>query len=590
MKQRLAALLGADHLGLWPVLLVAVGLRLYGLAWDGGYLFHPDERFVLSVAEQVAAWRPAGVVLGRTSPLNPFWNVDEAIPRHFPYGHVTVYLAALAKPLAGSLAAWTGLDPLVAGARLLAALADTLAVGLAFLLGRAVGGPKVGWLAAALLAGTVLHVQYAHFYTADTLLTPFVLAALLAMVRLASDRSPVISARWPLMAGGLVGLAAGVKVTGGLLLLPLLAAHLLAGPTAPPGAWRRWPRPAWGWFGVSALAAGATFALTNPYALLDWPRFLSSLAAEAGMVRGVWVAPFTEQYVGTRPYLYPFAQQARWFLGFLPALVAWGGLLVALARAARGQATRPELVVLAWCVPFVLLVGGLFAKFPRYWLAAVPAMYVLGSRALVELGKRTPRLAGAVAGLTLANALGWAFAFSQIYAQPHPWLQASAWLHEQVPPGAVVALERWDYPLPVPLPGQRAANFRQIELDGYDTTVEPGERRRALERADYVVLASPRVWLPLLRRPEGREGQAAVYRHLLAEEAGFRVVRIWRVEPRLGPVSFRDNPFARAGLPTPAAWFEAPPAPVTVTLGPADEGFEVYDHPLVVVLARQALK
>ncbi len=569
------------------LLAVAAGLRLYGLAWDGGYLFHPDERFVLSVADQM---RTALLSGERALPvaLNPFWTPGADALRLFPYGHITVYAAALAALPAAALVPWAGVDPLVLGARLLAALADTAAVGLTYALGRAVAGRRAGLLAAGLLAFTVLHVQYAHFYTADTLLAPAVLAALLAAVRLAQERRSPVGPKGPFVAGLLVGLAVGVKVSAGLLLVPLVAAHVAAGPEWPRTAWRTWwRRPAWGWFWLSALAAGLAFAATNPYALLAWPHVLRSLAQEAGMVRGAWVTPFTLQYVGTRPYLYPFLQQARWFLGPLPALVAWGGVAVTLVRAVRGVATRAEIVVAAWAVPYVLLVGGLFAKFPRYWLAVVPAMYVLGSRALTERLSASPR-ARAGACLALTNALLAALAFVNVYRQPHPWLQASAWLWENVPAGSVIAVERWDHPLPLPDRGDPAARFRQIVLDGYDTAQGADALRETLNQADYVVLASPRVWLPLVRHPEGREEVADVYRRLLSERSAFRVVRVWRVDPQIGPVAFRDDPFARAGLPTPAAWYEAAPGALTVSFGPADEGFDVYDHPVVVLLARES--
>ena len=46
----------------WPyaalvfVLVIAAFFRLYGLAWDSGYLFHPDERKIVLVASGLA-WR-----------------------------------------------------------------------------------------------------------------------------------------------------------------------------------------------------------------------------------------------------------------------------------------------------------------------------------------------------------------------------------------------------------------------------------------------------------------------------------------------------------------------------------------------------
>jgi len=37
----------------------AAALRLYGLHWDGGFLYHPDERQILVVANRLAfPWPP----------------------------------------------------------------------------------------------------------------------------------------------------------------------------------------------------------------------------------------------------------------------------------------------------------------------------------------------------------------------------------------------------------------------------------------------------------------------------------------------------------------------------------------------------
>jgi len=41
------------------ILAVALFLRLYHIAWDGGYLFHPDERQILVVADELSfPWPP----------------------------------------------------------------------------------------------------------------------------------------------------------------------------------------------------------------------------------------------------------------------------------------------------------------------------------------------------------------------------------------------------------------------------------------------------------------------------------------------------------------------------------------------------
>ncbi|MEE8390188.1 MAG: hypothetical protein V3S14_05245, partial [Anaerolineae bacterium] len=119
------------------LIFVAAALRFYGLDWDGGIGAHPDERYVVGVAESLR-WPDR---------LNPF-----DVAPDFAYGHLPLYLLALTGKLTH------GADPLLVG-RTLAALFDLGTVVLTFALGRQIYGENIGLLAAAFVAVMVLHVQ-----------------------------------------------------------------------------------------------------------------------------------------------------------------------------------------------------------------------------------------------------------------------------------------------------------------------------------------------------------------------------------------------------------------------------------------------
>lgn len=575
------------HVHLWVagICLVALLIRLHGIAWDGGYLFHPDERFIVQVAGEIALPATWTEVLTPASSLNPLYGVDGT--RRFPYGHTVVYLVRLAEPVFAPVARLFVDDTLIATGRLLAVIADTSTVALTYLLGRRLYGVAAGLLASSAVALAVMHIQQAHFYTADVLLVPATLITLYALVALAAPNADNIASH-SLLAGAAFGIAVSLKATAVLLFVPVVVAHVL--PAMRRGTtWRNrlhrvGESPVWGWFGPALLCAGAVFALTNPYAIIDWQQFVRSLSAEAGMVRGRWITPYTEQYRGTVPYLYPMLQQACWFLGPTLAVLAWGGTAWALWRSIRGRGSRAEIVLLAWILPFVLLIGALFAQFPRYWLPVVPAMVVLGSGRLMDC-MSSARFKFVVAGVILLPAALYAVAFSRIYVEQHPWLQASEWLYRNVPAGATLVVERWDHSLPVPLTVDGAARtpgeYDVVEVDSFS---EPAALAAAFDEADVVVLSSPRVWQVVVEQGRYHTRAARLYNDLLSGGTAFRNVRMWRVEPRIGAVSLRSNPFADAGVPPPTAWRATAPAPYTLSFGPADESFSVYDHPLVVLL------
>ncbi len=604
-------------------------MRCYGLNWDGGLGAHPDERYVVGVAESLR-WPD------RLNPLD--------IAPGFAYGHLSPYLLAL---VAGLL---RRADPLLIG-RALAALFDLGTVALTFALGRRVFGEGVGLLAAAFVALMVTHVQQAHFYTADVPLAFFVVGTLLFAACLAEDGRR----HQALLAGAWAGLALGTKFSAALLVLPLGAA-CAAVPGGPTSRWKRGLES-----GGAALVA---FAFTNPFALAAFPTFWRIVAEQAALARGVLDVPYTRQFHGTWPYLYPVVQQLRWGMGWPLGLVAFGGLVYGVWRAVREPPRRAEWVVLVWAVPSLAFVGALYAKFPRYLLPLTPLLTIYGARVLVA-GKPLRRLRnsfqakgvlahwkspacqdgtqpsqGLGSGFQAKGVLahwkspacqdgtqpsqGWGsgfqakgvlacskllacqghaqpsqglgsllicavlicsllhcLAFVNVYRSPHPWLTASAWLTDHVPRGAVVAVEQWDHPLPLDATGY---DVRELLVFDEDTPEKWAGMEATLAEADYVVIASRRGYAALVRWPERYPLTARYYRLLFEGGLGFTPVACFGRYPRLGPLALVDDPAAGLGFSLPELC--RPKAPAMLRLGQLDESFVVYDHPRVVIMQR----
>ncbi|RLC87244.1 MAG: hypothetical protein DRJ03_06595 [Chloroflexi bacterium] len=525
---------------------MAAALRFYGLDWDGGLGAHPDERYVVGVAESLR-WPDR---------LNPF-----DVAPDYAYGHLPLYLLALA----GSLA--QGTDCLLVG-RALTALFDLGTVALTFALARRVYGEKVGLLAAAFVALMVSHVQQAHFYTVDAPLTFFVLGALLFASRLAeSGRS-----RDALLAGAWAGLALGCKFSTALLILPLGAALTI--------------RPSRQARGLSLLRCGgaalAAFALTNPFALANLPVFWRNLAQQANIARGLLDVPYTRQFHGTWPYLYPIVQQLRWGMGWALGLVAFGGLAYSVWRAVREPPRRAEWVLLAWALPYLAFTGALYVKFPRYLLPLTPLLAIYGARLLLRASAPLRRCAIV---LVLTCSLLRSLAFVNLYRSPHPWLAASEWLYEQAEPGAAVAVEQWDHPLPLDATGY---NVRELPIFDEETPEKWGEIAEILAQTDYVVIASRRGYGALARWPERYPSTARYYRLLFENGMGFELAACFGRYPRLGPLALVDDPTAGLDFSLPALC--QPEAPFLLRLRRLDESFVVYDHPQVVILRRYEAK
>jgi 4-amino-4-deoxy-L-arabinose transferase-like glycosyltransferase len=525
------------------LLLLAAALRFCGIDWDGGIGAHPDERYVVGVAEGLH-WPDR---------LNPF-----DVSPDFAYGHLPLYLLSLPR-LPGA-----GADLLFVG-RALAALFDLGTIALTFALGRQVWGERVGLLAAAFVALMVLHVQQAHFYIADVPLALFSTGALLFASRL-GERG---RARDAWLAGVWTGLAVGSKFNAVLLVMPLGAA-CIAAPVRPNSRWRCALR-----VGVGALAA---FALTNPFALLTFPVFWRNVMREAAIARGLLDVPYTRQFHGTWPFVYPALQLLRWGMGWPLGLAGFGGFFYAVWRTVRRPVTAAEWVLVAWMLLFFALVGALYAKFPRYWLPATPVLAVYAAWLLLTLYRHSRRLALFLIYLSLIYSFLAGLAFVTMYRSLHPWLAASEWIRQNVEPGAVIAVEQWDHPLPVGAAG--VYDVRELPVFDEASEAKWAEMETTLAEADYIVIASRRGYATLARWPERYPLTARYYRRLFDGTLGFEPAACFGRSPRLGPLALRDDPAVGLDFALPGAccW-----PGLSVWLGRLDESFVVYDHPSVIV-------
>ena len=579
------------------ILAAALALRLYGIDWDQGNLFHADERDLLMRVDRLAL-PPAsdlGVLLNaEESPWNPGW---------FNYGSLPLYAL---KGVDLAAAAFTNLDifQLRYPGRAISALADTLTVlvayGLALRLGRgrAAGASGAGkargagridrraaLLAAAFLAVAVLHIQLSHFFAPDTLMTLFVLLSLYGAVRAAQGGR----LGWSVLAGAGLGLALGTKFSAAPLLLPLGLAHALP-------AWRAWREGRDDWWRapatglVLAAAVGAVVLfLVQPYGFLDWDGYWRDLGAQGEMVRREVDYPFTRQYADTLPYLYQVRQLAVFGLGLPLGLVAWGGLLFALARWLRLR-DPALLVLLAWAVPFLAVTGAFPVKFTRYLLPVTPLLVIFGAQMLVSAvdwargrGERLALLVKGAAALALVLTALYALAFTGIYSQDHTAVRASAWVQEHVPAGSTVLKEHWDDGLPA----MWAYTVEELPLydpDGPNKTALLTER---LARADFLTMYSSRLYGSIPRLEERYPETRRYYELLFQERLGYRLVHTEAAYPSLGGVVLANDTFSRAGLAKPEAVERKQRGLLTLDLGYADDSLVVFDHPMPLVFKNE---
>ncbi|MDQ3856817.1 MAG: DUF2298 domain-containing protein, partial [Chloroflexota bacterium] len=556
------------------ILVLAAVPRFLDIGWDGGHYAHPDELHIVDVAidRLHVPGRWAEALYADTSPLNPR-RLQPDSTQHYSYSYGTLLVYTLkavsnlfATVFGDRFATW---ESIYMVARPLAAFADLVTVLAVFLVGRRLFDQRVGLLAAAFSALTVLQVQYSHFYVAEPLMVMFLMLGLYSAVRTVQCGQR----RWAAAAGMFLGLAVATKPSAAAF-LPAAGLLVLWGGRCSPSFLSRARRGVGNVLAMSVLAT-LGWAIFEPYAVLDFPTYVDNILSESRIQQGTLDYPYTRQYIGSVPVWYHLSQYVRWSVGLPLGLVAVAGLGWAVYRVLRAREPAPA-ALLVWVFPYTLSILTLETKWLRYMLPITPVLAILGasllwcwhdrarwsadkSGPLSRWRSRLPTLA--MVSVLVGTAL-WVLAFTRVYMGEHPWITASRWITREVPAGSTLGVEHWDAQLPwgVPVDPGRYQHF-QIEM--YDD-LRPEQKleqvKRALQQSDYIVLASNRLYDSIPRSP-WRYAVASRYYDLLFEERlGFVRAQQFRVAPSLGPVSIPDQH--------------------------ADESFTVYDHPTVTIFRK----
>ncbi len=564
------------------IIFLAAFLRLYGILWDQGYHLHPDERQIIMVADrlhlpQTDAERQT--LFTPKSPLNP---------NFFAYGSFPIYLLKYAS-------SWVGLDRydgMLFVGRLLSALFDVGTVMVVYLIAKnLISKSDFGFRALPLLASffyaiSVLPIQSSHFFISDIPLTFLTTFTIYLLIRIGEKEW-----NWyPVVIGIATGLAIATKITAVLLFIPIgiaLLFHIMR--------YRNWKMTLSALFFIIVFGA-LFFALTMPYALIDFLLFKTQMAEQTRMRVDPYIFPFTLQYVGSTPYWYFIKNLLLWgmglplgiasLLGFVVCALVWTKTCVGFARKgfkfqflinnSFGSAT----ILLSFATVYFLFMGNSAVKFMRYLLPIYPMLAIFAAYVLVGVLalftrkmqkvklKKIHSLFSPLYFLFLLSFLLWPLAFLSIYTHPHTRIEADQWIHENIPSGSTLAIEHWDDRLPLSLSEQ----YKFVEMTLYD--IPDDDRKwdtltKRLAQADYLIIASNRLWVPLVKLRDctkvanGRcyPSTANYYGELFSGGLGFQKVAEFTSYPQLAVGSWQ----------------------LATNDDGADESFTVYDHPKIFI-------
>ena len=573
--------------GLFVLLSFALALRLYGINWDQGGLFHPDERAFLGQVERLEFPESGELdtLFTKESPLHPGSFNWGSLP-HYMLKSVQ-YGAQLF--LEDDLNVFDLRFP----GRVLSALADAVTVALVFFIGSRWFSRRTGFLAAGMIALAVINIQLSHFFAVDALMTTFITATVFFAIRYAYHGRKTDAA--------LVGLMAGLGIATKFSVAPLGVAVLAAfviygiskpGETLDTRGWRSSEGAIRQWHAFKGLLLASAVALlavlvTQPYMFLDFSTFVGNIGDQSKMVRGINDWPFTRQYADTPRYWYQIFQLGFWGLGPAMGIVVWAGFAAGLAFAWFSR-RKVDLVVLAWVVPYLLITGWFDVKFMRYMVPLVPFLVLYGARTLLWAGDILAaiwpqrRYLVAVPAIVMLVFTGhYALSFMSVYSGPHPGQAASDWLENNAAPGSRIVQEHWEEGTPQ----VRGLTYvhEQLELYNEDNLNKFTGVTNALATSDYLVLFSNRLYGTIPRLPERYPTSARYYERLFDGTLGYELVFAdTRPVQSLG-ITYREDQFSRVSFDPPANFEQPTGKLLTISPGWADESFSVYDHPQVLI-------
>jgi hypothetical protein len=670
---------------LFFIFLLAFGLRVYGINWDEGRHFHPDERALIMVADKV-------------------YLFDQMNPDFFNYGSLPIYLLKGTAQFFDSLTnsrSYTNYDGFLVVGRWLSVFSDMITLVFVYKIAKLLMGLLRGCqttsprnddllplFATFFYAVMFFPIQNSHFFVVDVFLTTlttilvYVLLTLLCHCRYRSvipvktgiytnenmdprlreddkrSRIPTFPACCKIrgaskfgmttfsikliVIGLIYGAMMATKVTS-LVFLPII----VFGISIPYvlkifkikkfiEICRNLLRLIVSFF-IFILIVFISFAFFMPYAFIEWERFIRDITAQITMNSDPYIFPYTLQYVGTTPYLYYLKNMFLWGVGIPISIVAVIGLIISilklktkmLKRFCHSRAignlykkmhgspikvrddnrsrnkfgmTLNQFLILPFFLLFYffyfIVLGRSAVKFMRYMLPLYPFIAILAGIGLNHIKTHfvipdlienlykymDPRfreddksirkiVSSVIIIFLILFSIVYSLMFVNMYSYKNTRISATEWMLTNLPAGAVLGVEHWDDRVPV-YGGER---FQYEELGLYELPDDEAKwtmMREKIERVDYIVLASNRLYVPLQKLTDCNRYKkcypmtARYYQELFSEKLGFTKVADFHVFPI---IPFSEQLFGKH---------------IGIDDQGADESFTVYDHPRVTVFGR----
>lgn len=545
------------------IILFGAILRYFNNNWDNGYMLHPDERFLtmvttgMKVPETLAEY------------LNP--AVSTFNPPNIEFGFWVYGIFPLI--VNKFLTIWNNVDMYPTSGifgRSLTATFDVITMLVVYKIAVVLQKPlklkdSFPLLATFFYGIAVTAIQLSHFYAVDPFLNTFLSVTLLFLLYAAVQKR----LQFIPFAAVTFALACASKVSA-IYMVPLFAALIYYAMISEEGTIKE------RFFNkktiLNTLIYGSLFTviayivlrLANPY-YFETPNFLDPTMNVKFLENIRQLESFNSyegyfppaiQWMNKTPVLYSLKNFAILGVG-IPYFIL---ICIGLFLAGKRYRYLPLLLVGSFAVMFFLYQSVSFVKALRYTFFLYPLFALFAGLAVADLlDKKDWKWYAGILGVCLI----WPLMFMNIYIQENSRVTASYWIHQNLPNGSLILSELWDDGLPLAIPeGTKQFPGEQMGVFDPDSPEKFTKMKEQMSRADYYILSSNRAWGSIPTVPLKYPTMSSWYSELFEGKHGYKIIKEFTVYPSL-------------------QWMGIP---LTLNDDWADETFNVYDHPKVIIM------
>lgn len=491
---------------LWFSVLLGIFLRYINLDWGSPYFFHPDERNIIYSVSK----------LDLTTSLNPDF---------FAYGSLQIYIIYFVSLIYEFIK--TGIinetifkipfETAVLTARNLSFFYSIVSILIGYLIAKKLNFSKEQKnILVLFLAFNTGLIQYAHFGTFESLLTLLCLLYcyfLLEFFQKKMRRYYIFSV---VTFGLLISTKVSTAVFGVLLFLPLLyIAFKFKKQRIPHNHYISFLK--FGYYGfISIITIASIYALTNPFSILSFNNFRSSITYESRVALGSLDVFYTGGFKETTPILYQFTRVYPFLINPLTTFLLVISIIYISMTFLRIKFKLSLTILIPLSFLFLIFFSQAFmyVKWSRYYIPTIPFIYFVVLAVSQKMNKKMRNYFLAFVYLSLVVTTIQSLTFVvNTYLTKDTRVAADEWAVLNIPKDSPVISEIYDLGI-VPF------NDNQLKIllfDFYSLENNPQLNRDLsyqINNSEYLILPSTRIQRSRTNHPEIFPNGNAFYSNL----------------------------------------------------------------------------